>query len=82
MNYPLEGNRRQTFMKLDRNIVAVSPSSVYRVLRSASLLKRWNTKISCTGKCFVQPYKPLEKWHIVVSFVNLHGIFYYPVLHP
>ena len=30
--YPLEGYRRLCFMMLDRDIVAVSPASVYRVL--------------------------------------------------
>ena len=33
--YPLEGYRRLCFMMLDRDIVAVSPASVYRVLRKA-----------------------------------------------
>ena len=36
--YPLEGYRRLTFMMLDRDIVAVSPSSTYRVLKAAGLL--------------------------------------------
>jgi hypothetical protein len=36
--YPLEGCRRLCFMMLDRDVVAVSPSSVYRVLRKAGLL--------------------------------------------
>ena len=31
--YPLEGYRRLTFMMLDRDLVAVSPSTTYRVLR-------------------------------------------------
>jgi len=38
MQYPLAGCRRLTYMMLDRNIVAVSPSSVYRVLSTAGLL--------------------------------------------
>ena len=33
--YPLEGYRRLAFMMLDRDVVAVSPSSVYRVLKAA-----------------------------------------------
>lgn len=40
--YPLEGYRRLTFMMLDEDIVAVSPSSTYRVLREAGVLARWN----------------------------------------
>ena len=75
--YPLEGYRRLTFMMLDRNIVAVSPSSVYRVLSAAGLLRRWNTKTSTKGRGFVQPLKPHEHWHIDVSYVNMCGTFYY-----
>lgn len=41
---PLEGYRRLTFMMLDRNIVAVSPASVWRVLSKTGLLKKWNKK--------------------------------------
>ena len=37
--HPDEGYRRLTFMMLDRDIVAVSPSSVYRVLSAADLLR-------------------------------------------
>jgi hypothetical protein len=29
-------------MMLDRDIVAVSPSTAYRVLKAAGLIKRWN----------------------------------------
>ena len=39
---PLEGYRRLTFMMLDADVVAVSPSSVWRVIRQAGLLSRWN----------------------------------------
>src|SRR5207248_7625651 len=38
---PLEGYRRLTFMMLDADIVAVSPSSVWRVLGQAGLLSKW-----------------------------------------
>src|SRR5271166_4543364 len=47
--FPLEGYRRLTFMMLDRNVVAVSPSSTYRVLKAAGLLQRWNPKASRKG---------------------------------
>jgi transposase InsO family protein len=75
--HPLEGYRRLTFMMLDRDVVAVSPSSVYRVLSAADLLRRWNGKASKKGMGFVQPLKPHEHWHIDVSYVNLCGTFYY-----
>jgi len=76
-NNPLEGYRRSTFMMLDQDIVAVSPSSVYRVLSATGLLKRWNNKPSNKGNGFVQPLKPHQHWHIDVSYINICGTFYY-----
>ena len=77
LEHPQEGYRRLTFMMLDRDIVAVSPSSVYRVLSAADLLRRWNGKVSKKGNGFVQPLQPHEHWHIDVSYINLCGTFYY-----
>ena len=74
---PLEGYRRLAFMMLDDGVVAVSPSSVYRVLSAAGLLQRWNTKPSKKGSGFVQPLKPHEHWHIDISYINISGTFYY-----
>lgn len=50
--YPLEGYRRLAFMMLDRDVVAVSPSSVYRVLRAAGRLGRQKGAPSSKGKGF------------------------------
>jgi len=77
LDHPLEGYRRLTFMMLDQDIVAISPSSTYRVLKKADLLKKWNGKKSLKGTGFVQPLKPHEHWHVDVSYINLCGTFYY-----
>ena len=74
---PLEGYRRLTFMMLDADIVAVSPSSVWRVLGQAGLLKKWNGKPSQKGTGFEQPPQPHQHWHIDVSYLNISGTFYY-----
>jgi transposase InsO family protein len=74
---PLEGYRRLTYMMMDADIVAVSPSSVYRVLTNAGLLNRWNRKQSKKGAGFVQPLKAHEHWHIDVSYINICDTFYY-----
>ena len=76
---PLNGYRRLTFMMLDADVVAVSPSTTYRVLRSAGLLDRWNKTPSKkgTGTGFVQPLKPHEHWHIDIAYLNILGTFYY-----
>ena len=75
--YPLEGYRRLTFMMLDADIVACSPSSVYRVLKGAGLLDRQAPKPSLKGTGFVQPLVPHEHWHVDVSYINIAGTFYY-----
>ena len=75
--YPLEGYRRLCFMMLDRDLVAVSPASVYRVLKAEGLLaNRWQ-KPSRKGMGFVQPLAPHDHWHIDFSYVNVGGTFYY-----
>ena len=66
-----------TFMMLDHDIVAVSPSSVYRVLKKAGLLQQWSPKSSQKGTGFTQPLRPHEHWHIDVSYLNICGTFYY-----
>ena len=75
--FPLEGYRRLTFMMLDRNVVAVSPSSTYRVLKAAGLLQRWNPKPSGKGNGFQQPLEPHEHWHVDISYLNIAGTFFY-----
>jgi putative transposase len=74
---PLEGYRRLTFMMLDQDVVAVSPSSVWRVLGQAGLLAKWNGQPSKKGTGFAQPPAAHEHWHIDVSYINISGTFYY-----
>jgi putative transposase len=59
---PLEGYRRLIFMMLDQDIVAVSPSSVRRVLGQAGLLAKWNGQPSKKGTGFAQPPAAHEHW--------------------
>ena len=53
--------RRLTFMMLDEDVVAVSPSTTYRVLSKAGRLDRWNPKPSKKGTGFVQPLRVLPQ---------------------
>lgn len=75
--HPLEGYRRLTYMMIDADLVAVSSASVYRVLKSAGVLAKWNSQPSKKGTGFVQPLKPHEHWHIDISYLNICGTFYY-----
>ena len=77
VQYPNEGYRRLSYMMLDEDIVAVSPSSVYRVLKGADLLFRASKRPSKKGKGFDQPTRPHQHWHIDVSYINICGTFYY-----
>ena len=46
LEHPTDGYRRLAFMMIDRDIVAVSPSSLYRVLNNADVMRRWSRNIS------------------------------------
>ena len=74
--HPLDGYRRLTFMMLDEDAVAVSPSTTYRVLSKAGRLDRWNPKPSKKGTGFVQPLRAHQHWHTDISYLNLGGTFY------
>ncbi|MGB2809523.1 MAG: IS3 family transposase [Sedimentisphaerales bacterium] len=75
--HPLAGYRRLTYMMIDADVVAVSPSSVYRVLRKHDLLARWNRSPSKKGTGFVQPTAPHKHWHVDITYVNVCGTFLY-----
>jgi putative transposase len=76
--HPGEGYRRLTYMMLDADHLAVSPATVYRVLKDAGVLRRWNPNTnSRKGRGFEQPTRPHEHWHIDISYLNIQGTFYY-----
>jgi len=75
--HPLVGYRALTYMMLDADVVAVSPSSVYRVLKGAGLMERWNSKPSSKGKGFRQPDRPHRHWHLDIAYLNICGTFYH-----
>jgi transposase InsO family protein len=64
-------------MMLDANVVAASPSSVYRVLRDAGQLWRHSTKPLFKGTGFDQPVGPHQHWHIDVAYINVCGTFFF-----
>ncbi len=64
-------------MMLDEDVVAVAPSTTYRVLSSAGVLDRWNVKASKKGTGFNQPSAPHKHWHVDIAYLNVAGTFYY-----
>ncbi len=69
--HPLEGYRRITFMMLDEDLVATTPATVYRVLKTAGVMRKWNCKTSKKGDGFKQPLKPHAHWHTDISYINI-----------
>jgi len=62
--HPTDGYRRLTWMMNDAEVVAASPTSVWRVLKAAGRLDTWNRH---------------QHWHIDIAYVNVAGTFYYLV---
>jgi len=55
-NHIGESYRRMTYMMMDEDVAAASPTAVYRVLKYNNLLNKWNmTKNSTKGNGFAQP---------------------------
>ena len=77
LNHPNEGYRRLSYMMLDADVVAVSPSSVYRVLKERGYLRKWSQKQSKKGTGFNHPKRPHKHWHVDISYLNIRGTFYY-----
>jgi transposase InsO family protein len=74
-----EGYRRLCYMMLDDNIVAVSASTVYRILKSKGLLlTQWRHQ-KAKGSGFAQPSAPHKHWHLDISYINFKGTFVYLV---
>ncbi len=71
------GYRRLAYMMLDENVAAASPSSVYRVLSTAGLLRARTVEPTKKGTGFNQPNQPHQHWHIDITYINICGTFYY-----
>ena len=74
--YLQDGYRRITYLGIDENVFACSPSSVYRVLSKAGLLSKWkNRKHSNKGKGYNQPLEPFKEYHTDIKYINFKGTF-------
>ena len=75
--HPEEGYRRLAYMMLDADVVAASPSSIYRVLKNAGRIGSRTASQQPKGQGFAQPGAAHDHWHIDVSYLNINGTFYY-----
>jgi putative transposase len=61
----------------EQKTVTCSPSSVYRALKKAGLLRGQTPNVTKEGTGFVQPLKAHQEWHADVSYLNIACTFYY-----
>ena len=71
------GYRQLTYMMLDADVVAASPSSVYRVLKSDNRMGTKAVKSQRKGEGFHQPSRAHVHWHIDLSYLNISGTLCY-----
>ena len=77
-SHEFESYRWLCYQMLDENIVAVSPATVYRVLKRHNLLSRWHeVKESSKGRGFAQPSRAHRHWHVDISYVKIQYTFYF-----
>jgi transposase InsO family protein len=76
LEHQQKGYRRITYMMLDQNIVAISPSTVYRYLKQSGLLMRWAEQRPL-GLRPALPTAPNQKWHTDLMILEIDGINYY-----
>jgi len=76
--HEFDGYRRLCYQMLDEDVVAVSPSTVYRVLKRHNLLSKWNKPEKKSKKeGFDQPQKPHEHWHMDISYIKIQSVFFF-----
>jgi transposase InsO family protein len=77
--YPKIGYRKLTWMMVDRAVVCVGESTVYRVLSEADLLSRWKRSAASSGEYHFRPTGPNQQWHTDVMYVWVLARFYFLV---
>ena len=78
--HPEIGYHRLSWMMVDAGIVAVSPTSVHRVLLHAGLANHRTTHPgvpAANREEFVQPRRPYEQWHREIIYINIFGANYF-----
>lgn len=71
------GYTRLTYQMADTGVAAVSPSSVYTILKAAGLVGRWQPAKEAHRQGFVQPERPHEQWHTDIAYLNILGTQYF-----
>lgn len=75
--HPELGYTRLTYQMADSGVAAVSPSTVYTILKGEGLLGRWQPAQAAHRTGFVQPTRPHEQWHTDIAYLNILGTQYF-----
>ena len=78
LKHPEVRHRELAWKMLDEGVCAVSPATVYRVLREANLVCRWNRPLREKGPGReASPTRPDERWQTDIKYVpGEHGRYY------
>lgn len=78
LGHPEARHRELAWKMLDENVVAVSPSTVYRILGEANLVCRWipRGRRKGAGRA-APPTKPDQKWQTDIRYVKVKDRHYY-----
>jgi transposase InsO family protein len=78
LKHPEVRHRELAWKMLDDGVCAVSPATVYRVLREANLVCRWNPPRKQKGAGReAPPVRPDERWQTDIKYVpGEHGRYY------
>ena len=71
------GYRPLCYEMLDAGVAAVSPASVYNVLKRHNMTKQWAELKEDAQKGFTQPQAVHKQWHIDFSYIKIGGAYYY-----
>ncbi len=78
LKHPEVRHRELAWKMLDEGVVAVSASSVYRVLREANLVCGWKPKPKVKGSGREKPpTQPDENWQTDIKYIRVGGRNYY-----
>lgn len=62
---------------VDEDVVCLSPSTVYRILREVGLIKRWEGKARGDKEKRAKPQGPNQEWQTDISHVKIGNKQYY-----
>ena len=78
LRHPAVRHRELAWRMLDEGVVAVSASSVYRLLREANLVCRWKPRAKVKGIGREdKPSEPDEQWQTDIKYIRVGARKYY-----